>query len=813
MQLADVLEQYVVRSGYTPGQLAKLSGIPKPTIVNWLEGRVKKPRTLPDLLQLSAVLHLTQSEVNHLLQAAGHPTVAELRASSNQEAAVVALLLPWAEKPVTPTTPAVPFQVMADLPYFVGRQDALQKLRKALTAVSHTTLYSIQGMGGVGKTVLAAHLAYQLRPYFPDGILWAAISHSDTMSILSTFAGAYGVDVTHYADLNSRSRVVRELLANKHALIVLDDVQSSEQVKPLLPPTGSCAVLITTRRHDLSVTRGAQRFVLGPFGLDGAEAAELFSKVLGEERVAQEYGRFQELAQLVGQLPLAVDVVASRLAYEPGWETADFLQRVRHEHRRLTELAYEDQNIRLSFNTSYVSLTPQQQRFFALLSLFAGSDFSDQAAAVAADVPLEDAQDHLRRLYGLSLVQAGRVDKYGRFARYALHPLLRDYARQQLAEETEAQTRVVRYFVQFAAQHRRNYALLEIEQANILAALKTAESHHLLDELVQGARAFYHFLEARGLYTVAAEYLAKAHTAAIIINDTVALSAVKYHLGHLAQQRGELIEAETQYEESLELAREAGDAGHLSRLLRALGVLAARRGDYELADAYYKEGLELARQVGTGNAVSDFLRGMGVQAYMRGDFARAEAFYEEGLALMQETAESAKGSMWWGLGVIAQEQGDITLAHFYYQQALTLARETGYQERIIMLLRSLGGVATSQGNYDQAEQHYTEALQLARSIGHRWQIGRILSEWGELRLAQGQTEAAQAAFQEFFTLARILQSQELVAIALYGLARVTAVWGQPAQARAYAQESLDTFTAIGHYKVQEVAEWLKLVIA
>ncbi len=806
-ELADVLQRYVNRSGYTAGQMAKLSGLPKPTIVNWLEGRVKKPRTVHDLLRISAVLHLTLSEINHLLQLVGHPTVGELKAGVGSDAELLTLLAPWMEKSSSAVLPLIPFQATADLPYFVGRETILAELRTVLTAVHHPTLYSLQGMGGVGKSALATHLAYQLRPYFPDGILWASMNSSQPMSVLNTFAAAFAVDVSQYADLTSRSRVVRELLADKRTLMVLDNVQSSEQVKPLLPPTGTCAVLITTRRHDLSVARGARRFVLGPFDEQQGESLVLFGKVLGEERVAAERELFQELARRVGHLPLAVDIIASRMAYEPGWKTADFLQRLRQEQRRLSELAYEDQSIRLSFTTSYEALTPEQQSFFAALGVFEGDDFSDQAVAAVTELELGQAQDFLRQLYGLSLLQLGRKD-----GRYRLHPLLRDYTRQQLRDES-CYTRMVVYFVQFMGQNGRQYATLDIEQTNIVTALKTAESRHLLAHLVQGVKAFYYFLEARGLYDLAGEWLEKAHQAAIQAGDTVELSAVLFRLGRLAQQRGEFIEAEAQFEKSLELAHEAENPAHLSRLLRALGVLAARRGDYELADAYYKEGLTLARRLGHGNQVSDFLRGLGVQAYMRGDFARAEAFYEEGLALMQETADPHNGSMLWGLGVLAQEQGDLTQAETYYQQALTAAREVGHQERIIILLRSLGTLATLQTRFVQAESYYAEAFQVAQSIGHRWQIGRIYSEQGELHLAQGFNETATQAFTALFTLARILPSQELVAGALYGLARVTAVQGHLAQARTYAQESLDVFTAIGHFKVQEVTAWLKNLTA
>ena len=176
-QLADLLTQFIKRSGYTPGQLEKLSGVPKPTIVNWMEGRVRRPRTVNDLVRLTAVLHLSEKEASQLLQSAGHPTIAELRRDLQQkpDETLARLLGHWEQLPEAKQASAVPFQAMAHLPYFVGREAELEQLKQTLLAGEHAAIYSIQGMGGVGKTALAAHLAYQLRRAFPYGVLWARV--------------------------------------------------------------------------------------------------------------------------------------------------------------------------------------------------------------------------------------------------------------------------------------------------------------------------------------------------------------------------------------------------------------------------------------------------------------------------------------------------------------------------------------------------------------------------------------------------------------------------------------------------------------
>lgn len=818
--LSDVLTRFVSRAGYTSGQLARLTGIPKATIVNWMEGRVKRPRGSEDLLRLAAVLHLDEMEATELLQAAGHPSIAELRDQATQGAAgqqpagqLTTLLAPWKEQHET-RPDHVPFQAIADLPHFVGRDRVRQELSSALLSGEHSGIYSLQGMGGVGKTALAAHLAYQLRPHFPDGILWARVDTSDTMSVLSTFARAYGHDVSQYADLDSRSRVVRDLLADKRALMVLDNVESSAQMEPLLPPSGTCAVLITTRRRHLAVTRGAQHFLLGPFDQTGDEAMRLFAKVLGQQRAAAEEASLRAIADLLGHLPLALDIVASRLAYEPGWSAEDFLQRLRHEQRRLRELTFEQQSVRVSLQLSYTALSSEEQAFFRTLGIFSGEDFSVSAAAHVAfgrsggagEEMEMDAEDHLRQLFGLSLVRRARP------GRYRLHPLLRDFARTQITDP-QINQRMVAYFVAFVAQHRRDFQALDQEYDNIMGALAAAQEHQLNPFFVNGVTAFYHFLEARGRYDVAESLLDHARQMAEEQEDMPNRVFILRCQGRIAERRANYDLAEQYFEAGLSLARNATEIpagnGVVSDLLRALGVLAARRGDYGLAEAYYQEGLLLVRQLDPGDTLGQLLRGLGVEAFSRGDYTRAEALIEEGLALPYAGGDQERqGALLWALGLLAADQGDLTLAEGYLRQCADLARELGQLDRLTQVLRDLGIISREQGEMEQATMYLREGLAVARELGHTWRINRILIELGNLCLDMGEVAEAETAFSAVLQIAREAGSQVMTAHALFGLAQVAAQKNNPAAAQRTGREALALFRQIGHHQAGDVQDWL-----
>lgn len=393
------------------------------TVVNWLEGQAKNPRHWQDVLRLAQALRLNQKEADELLHAAGFPAVSKLSAQAQKESDREMLGAWFVNESVLAAQP--PFQAIRDLPTFVGREVLLATIQEKLAASNHNNLFVLAGAAGIGKTVLAARLAYRLRPNLPDGVLWVRLDKTNPISALQLFAAAYDQDVTMFNDLESRSAAVRSLLARKRAMIVLDNVQDSQAVEPLLPPSGACAVLVTTRHPSLATTLSAEHFLVSPFNTD--EARALFSTILGEEAVNQEWADLQRIANLLGHLPLALDLVACRLAHEPGWKAADLLALLREKQNNLDELVFGERTLRTALETNFALLPPAQQRFFVALAVFNGADFGAASAAAAANIAVENAAQYLQEFFGLSLVRRGRQDHY------RLIPVLQSFAREKAA--------------------------------------------------------------------------------------------------------------------------------------------------------------------------------------------------------------------------------------------------------------------------------------------------------------------------------------------------------------------------------------------
>ena len=401
-EFATLLATFVSRHGYTPGQLARQSGVAKNTLVRWLQGQVRHPHAVEDLLQVAAALNLSISETNQLLRAARHPPLAK---PQNR-----------VEMP-----PHSPFQVIPDLPTFAGRQPELAQLESWLCANHHPTVYCLSGMGGVGKTVLAARLAYRLRPHFPDGVLWARLeAGSSPMPILRLFAAAYGEDVREYEDVDSRSQAVRMVLADKRVLMVLDNVNDSQQAQPLLPPTGPGAVLLTTRRRNLLLAEGAHDLHLEPFTLE--ESLALLTRLLGSDRAAQEEKVLTAVSHILHHLPLSLAIVGRRLATDPTQSAADWLHQL--QQHPLDALADESQSVRATLALSFATLPATHQHFFMALSQLSHTFFTPEMAAAHAGLSDDDTRRYLCDLYNLSLVHCGGHNTY------RLIPLLAQFAQE-----------------------------------------------------------------------------------------------------------------------------------------------------------------------------------------------------------------------------------------------------------------------------------------------------------------------------------------------------------------------------------------------
>jgi tetratricopeptide (TPR) repeat protein len=366
----------------------------------------------------------------------------------------------------------VPRQLPPDIVYFTDREAYLAQLHAWLdTPYEYAAPPEvIAGIGGVGKTSLAAHWAHRVRDRFPDGDLYVdlrgyhlerAVTAEEALDQLLRGLGISAERIP--VGVDAKAALYRSLLHNRTMLVILDNAATVDQIRPLLPGSPGCRVLVTSRSQltGLTAREGAHRIPLDV--MPPERAIELLTHIVGPERVQDDPDASAELVRYCGYLPLALRIAAEHLVTSPYFSVADIVAQLAQAHERLDTLATDDDftTVRSVFSWSYRALPPDVARAFRLLGLPTGPDISARAAAVLIGVTDAKARQLLTKLVDAHLLQRNES------GRYRFHDLLRVYAAECAeADEPEAERR--------AAVHR-----LLIWYARAVDATSEAIAPHL----------------------------------------------------------------------------------------------------------------------------------------------------------------------------------------------------------------------------------------------------------------------------------------------------------------------------------------------
>ncbi len=861
--LADLLGEYMERAGMGDARLANLVNtlagwnlLNRSTIRNWREGTSKSVQEWRQLAAIAAVLNLEEWETNHLLAAAGLPTLPALR--------FIAAANDWPILDTVRSTPGsgeIPFTIPPRPSYqLVGRDELLHQLKRQLMAGKTVAISALNGLPGVGKTALAIELAHdpEVIAHFRDGVLWAGLGQEpDVLALLGAWGKALGMHESEMARLTGikeRALAVHREIGPRRMLLVVDDAWQAAAALTFKIGGAHCAHLLTTRSQEIARDFAAEHARVVQ-ELSAADSLALLASFI-PDMVANEPEAAQALVRAAGGLPLALTLMGRYLQKESLTQQPRrlraALERLQETKSRLqleqavspleqqSSLSGASLSLWASIEISEKVLDEPVRQALRALSLFPPkpNTFSEKAAQEVMAAPPETLD---------KLNDAGLLESRGP-GRYALHQTIADYAREQFADAAAA-VRMVNYFVGYVAAHEREYTALDLEEKNGRVALEIAANQGLSRALVRGANAFYHYWDVRGLYELAETWLQRAEQQARLLPDVAALVTTLLYLGRIADRHGNYALAAERLQEGLRLAEEAGLHDLISLLQRSIGTVAARRGEYgqaeahfqqglifarlqgqaekisallvnlgavathqgryKEAEAYYQEALPLARDSGQPERVSLLLMNMGVLAAYRGEYAEAEAAYQEALVMAQAAGyREVICLLMQNLGSVAVNQEKYELAETHFQEGLALARKLGHRERICALLENLGTVETYRGAYALAKTYFEEALALARALGHRWLISMTLIEWGKLHLRQRLAFPAEGIFTEALAVAREAGLQDLAALALYGLAQTALAHGSVGEARQRGQESLAILAPLEHRNAPEVKKWL-----
>ncbi|MFI6940436.1 BTAD domain-containing putative transcriptional regulator [Streptomyces sp. NPDC050418] len=688
-----------------------------------------------------------------------------------------------------------PAQLPATVSDFTGRTSFVAELRDVLASAEGQVMAvsAVAGIGGVGKTTLAVHVAHAARASFPDGQLYFNLQGTgprvaEPQAVLGAFLRALGTaDADMPKSLDERGALFRSLLDGRRVLVLLDNARDAAQIRPLLPGTPGCAALVTSR-HRMVDLAGAHLVDLDVMAPD--EALQLFTRIVGEERVGAEREAALDVVAACGFLPLAIRVAASRLASRRTWTVSVLAAKLADERRRLDELQAGDLAVKATFELGYGQLEPAQARAFRLLGLADGPDISLAAAAAVLDLPEEDTEDLLESLVDASLVESAAP------GRYRYHDLVRLYARscaerdeQPPSECTAAQSRLLDFYLATAAQ------VYAIERPGDRTTSHLAPTSHpgltftsgedALDWLHSEAncilscvrqslhgesleRAVDLLLVAKDLGESGASsrpYESAAQAAAeACAGSPRAEGRARTTLSQVHSRLGRFDEAAEEARRAAALGRAAGDPWTAANAPNESGILALYRKEYADGERYLRDAIEAFSADGNGPGEASALCNLSRILVAMGDTSGAVKLAEQGMGIYDElglTVRLANARLALGIALTAAARPADALEEL--QSALTVFTENRQRlwEGTTHLRIAQAHLAARRPS--PAALHAEQALSLG-CIGGDWARANVLTALGRALDSLGQTDRARACWREALGLYEETNSPEAAEI-------------------------------------------------
>ncbi|MFD7531425.1 MULTISPECIES: BTAD domain-containing putative transcriptional regulator [unclassified Streptomyces] len=699
-----------------------------------------------------------------------------------------------ADEPAPAPAPVRPAQLPATVPDFTGRASFVRELgdRLATAEGSVMAVSALAGIGGVGKTTLAVHVAHQARQHFPDGQLYvdlqgAGARAAEPETVLGAFLRALGTADSAIPDsLDERAALYRSTLDGRRILVLLDNAHDAAQIRPLLPGTAGCAALVTSRVRmvDLAGAHLVDLDVMSP-----EEALQLFTRIVGEERINSEREAALDVVAACGFLPLAIRIAASRLAARRTWTVSVLAAKLADERRRLDELQAGDLAVKATFELGYGQLEPAQARAFRLLGLADGPDISLAAAAALLNLDVHAAEDLLEALVDTSLVESAAP------GRYRYHDLVRLYARscaergeEPLEERQSALSRLLDFYLATAAGvyalERPGDRLVDHLEPTGHAGLSFTDRHTALDWLYAEAGTLLACVRQSsrpGTLRRAVDVLWAAldlgesganskqyETTAYAVRDAARSCDDRrtevralVTLADVHHASGRFDQAEQEAEEVMRLVEADLDPLPGCWAPNARGIMALYQSRHEDGETYLTQAIDNFRRIQDRPGEASALCNLSRIHLATGRTDSAVSLAQQGIDIydsLGHALRSANGR--YALGMALTQSGQFGNATDRLLEALTVFRDSRQRLWEGMTLFRLAEVDLAAGCTTDAAAKAEQALTALRGIGGEWRRGNVLTVLGRALRDIGQFKRAQVCWDEALTIYEDLGSHE-----------------------------------------------------
>ncbi|GGN47317.1 SARP family transcriptional regulator [Streptomyces fuscichromogenes] len=693
----------------------------------------------------------------------------------------------------------VPRQLPVDTSDFVGHQHLVSETEGVLTNTSPdraTGIVVVTGRSGIGKTTFAARVAHRLaEPHFPDGQLYcqlrgARVDPVDPREVLGRFLRALGLPGPAIPDsLEERGEIYRSMLAARRILVVLDDAVGEEQIFPLLPGGRSCGVLVTSRAR-LTALPGSHRVALDI--LDERDALELIGNVVGADRVSREPEAARALTAAVGGLPLALRIVAARLAARPHWPLASMVQRLADERHRLDELTHGEMTVRASLSVTYDGLPDTSRTLLRRLSLTKGSTFPSWIGGALLDVPGDYPypSDLMEPLVDVQMLDVAGVDATGEL-RYGFHDIIRLFARDRLAAESD--------------ESERRSAIRRVGGA-WLALIGEAQQRVFGAHFMTGPAARWNppAEHVRTILARPAEWLDIERENLSLTVESLAQEDEDGYAWELAvslapfyEARGYLDHWARTHRKALTAVRHSGNRLGQAALLASLGSMHLNRRNLPEARTALTAALGLFEDLGHTSGLGLCRRDLGILEQLAGHDTAAMGLLEQAERDFGDGSPWARASVLVQRAVILLRRGDVRLVEAELDEALQIWRDLGYLGGQARVLRRAGQLHLYCGRLDDARRELSEGLTMVRDDGDVIGEGYILHDLGRVHVRRGEFIEAGSYFARALSVREDFLDQAGAASVRVDLADLILRGGDTAKAGGLLTETLEVFGRLG----------------
>ncbi|MBI5668052.1 MAG: tetratricopeptide repeat protein [Chloroflexi bacterium] len=628
---------------------------------------------------------------------------------------------------------AVFAQIPDDVPEqpkrLVGRDDLVAEVQALLDDQEHILL---RGFGGMGKTALAATIAAQHTATGRGPVLWLRVGAAEPDAVFEAVGRALGMQqaiATTSGD--ERLQVIRHLLAETKALLVLDDVWNGAALARVVKAVPRAMPLLVTSRHRFPLDEIIEVGELKP-----AEALKLLNLYVRGRDISSDLDA-RRLCEILGYHAFALEIASKTLkVYQ--LSPAELLQRVEQAPHDLSMPANYGEmgraGVKSLLDTSVSALHRDLlDVFIALGGMFEPSSTPELLARVMGR-NTQTVGDALSQLEERGLVSAR---KHHHVEYFRLHDLAYSYARTMFMNKGRSHLPVVEACQMYASAHKDDLDALDVEQSNILEAAETAYHSNQADVFIAILKSLTvdgPYFAARGHTAVSLKLLKNAIQAARESNELETAHYLLSRLGNsYADFMGDYDNALMAYQEALALARSLGNVRREAILLTVIGKMRLLQNADDAND-YYGEAETIAR-----NLSDDFVLGFVLHHQGYQFINQQPPDYERGKELSDEAAKIAAALRlpdihFWSLlnrGSCEHELGELSQALATHYEAYELAKEQNNHFWLAGVLRSIGEDYHRMDNRVQAQAAFDEALALWREVKAKAQADDLIQYMNE----------------------------------------------------------------------------------